>query len=102
MDATGRWLNGRCPRLVERGHGSWYLRVELPRTAEGGRRQLRRGGFRSQRAARQARDYLRKPGAADPAPATVSTAQWLQRWLDTRLSRGSRRCGSTGSTCTAI
>ncbi|MTD52385.1 hypothetical protein [Amycolatopsis pithecellobii] len=56
-------------------------RVELPAMADGRRRQLRRGGFRSQRA----RDYLRNPATADPAPATVSTAQWLQLWLDTRL-----------------
>ncbi|GLY67242.1 site-specific integrase [Amycolatopsis taiwanensis] len=71
--------------MAERGHGSWYFRVELPPAANGRRRQLRRGGFRSQQAARQARDYLRNPAAADPAPATVSTAQWLQLWLDTRL-----------------
>ena len=26
---TGRQLGRRCPRLRERGHGSWYLAVEL-------------------------------------------------------------------------
>src|SRR5205807_6497169 len=54
-------------------------------TPNGCRRQLRRGGFASHQAAKQARNYLRNPAVADPAPATVSTAQWLQLWLDTRL-----------------
>ena len=51
-DGTGQSLNGRCPRLGERGHGSWYFRLELPHGQDGRRRQLRRGGFIS-RAARR-------------------------------------------------
>jgi hypothetical protein len=87
-DEQGRALNARCPRLPERGHGTWYFRVEMPPGRDGRRRQLRRGGFSSQQAAKQARDYLCNPVASDPSPATVSTAQWLQLWLDTRLGPG--------------
>jgi len=84
-DGTGRLLNGRCLRLVERGHGSWYFRLELPRGQDGRRRQLRRGGFTSRSAARQARDYLGNPAAADPSAAVVTTGQWLSLWVDMRL-----------------
>jgi len=60
----------------------------MPSGPDGRRRQLRRGGFSSQAAARQARDYLCDPGISDPLPATITTAQWLQLWLDTRLGPG--------------
>lgn len=48
---NGRKLGRRCLRLSTRGHGCWYFNVELPPGRDGGRRRLRRGGFRS-RAAR--------------------------------------------------
>lgn len=60
----------------------------MPPRPDGRRRQLRRGGFSSQQAARQARDYLSNPGSNDPSPALITTAQWLQLWLDTRLGPG--------------
>ncbi|WP_442785255.1 Arm DNA-binding domain-containing protein [Amycolatopsis sp. H20-H5] len=85
LDDVGRPLNSSCSRLQERGHGSWYFRVELPLGRNGRRRQLRRGGFSSRDAAKQACDYLRDPTVGDPSRALVSTAQWLQLWLDTRL-----------------
>jgi hypothetical protein len=95
-DEEGKPLNARCPRLRERGHGSWYFRVEMPRSHDGRRRQLRRGGFSSRQAAQRARDYLRNPATNEPSPLTVSTAQWLQLWLDTRLglARSTLRCYS--------
>ena len=33
---TGRQLAGRCPHLVESGHGSWYYAVQV--TTVGGRK----------------------------------------------------------------
>ena len=33
---TGRQLAGRCPRLAEPGHGSWYYAVQV--TTVGGRK----------------------------------------------------------------
>jgi hypothetical protein len=32
---TGRQLGRRCPHLRERGHGSWYLAVELSAAPDG-------------------------------------------------------------------
>lgn len=54
---NGRKLGRRCPRLSTRGHGCWYFNVELPPGRDGGRRRLRRGGFRSRAAADAARGY---------------------------------------------
>lgn len=44
------------------------LPVEMPPYPDGRRRQLRRGGFSSQQAAKQARDYLRNPFAHVMSP----------------------------------
>jgi hypothetical protein len=88
LNDVGRPFNSRCPRLPERGHGSWYFRVELPAGRSGRRRQLRRGGFSSRGSAKQARDYLRNPTVGNLSRALVGTAQWLQLWLDTRLGPG--------------
>ncbi len=57
---TGRQLGRRCPRLRERGHGSWYLAVELSAAPDGRRR--RRG------------------------VAGCTTGQWLAAWLAGRQS----------------
>ena len=50
-DGDGRRLNGNCPKLRRPGgswspaHGRWAYQLELPPTAAGVRRQLRRRGF---------------------------------------------------------
>ncbi|GAA1503558.1 tyrosine-type recombinase/integrase [Dactylosporangium maewongense] len=50
-DSDGRRLNGNCPKLRRPGgawsptHGRWAYQLELPPTAAGVRRQLRRRGF---------------------------------------------------------
>jgi hypothetical protein len=51
----GKRLEQHCPRLPERGHGSWYYHCSVT-TLLGGRERIRRGGFASQTAARLARD----------------------------------------------
>jgi hypothetical protein len=62
---------------AERSHGSWYLRLELGAGTDGRRRRVRRGGFRTRKAALEALARLRGPSGS---PLTV--ANWLQRWLD--------------------
>ncbi|MFF4678866.1 tyrosine-type recombinase/integrase [Amycolatopsis sp. NPDC001319] len=76
---------GRCPRLVERGHGSWYFSLELPCGPDGRRHRVRRGGFRTRAAAEQARAYLL---GADVIPgcSAVTVGQWLDIWLEMRQS----------------
>lgn len=71
---SGRAMGGRCPRLAaERGHGSWYLRLELWIGMDGRRRRVRRGGFPTRKAALEALVWLRGPAGS---PLTV--AEWLQ------------------------
>ena len=76
-----RRLGSRCPRRGQRGHGSWYLSLELPAGLDGRRRRIRRGGFPTRKAAEKALARLRMP--ADPA-ALVTTGEWLDRWLAER------------------
>lgn len=91
--ATGRLLGVRCPLLARRTHGSWSFRLELPRLRDGKRRQLRRGGFASRKAAVAAREFLRNPTDVGRAVEVVTVGQWLRVWLDSRegLSPGTMR-----------
>jgi hypothetical protein len=59
---TGRQLGRRCPRLRERGHGSWYLAVEVSAAPDGRRRRVRLGGYATRAAAQEALGRLGKPG----------------------------------------
>lgn len=68
---TGRQLGRRCPHLRERGHGSWYLAVELSAAPDGRRRRVRLG----------------KPGGPPRrGVAGCTTGQWLAAWLAGRQS----------------
>lgn len=42
---TSKQLGLTCPKLRRPAHGTWYIRHELPATAHGTRRFLRRGGY---------------------------------------------------------
>jgi integrase len=59
---------------------------------DGRRRQLRRGGFATAEAARSERDQFGATGEQGPAEATMTMAQWLRRWLETLVLRGSTLC----------
>jgi integrase len=61
----GRRLGASCPKLRRAGgawnpaHGSWGYQLELPPTARGGRRQLRRSGFDTREVAVAERENAR-------------------------------------------
>jgi hypothetical protein len=40
-EATGRQLAGRCPRIADRGHGSWYYAVQVTTVGGAGSRPAR-------------------------------------------------------------
>lgn len=67
---TGRQLSGRCPKLAEDTHGSWYLRLELPAALDGRRRRIRRGGYPTSGTADAVLASLRGPAPGDPARAS--------------------------------
>ncbi|MET9260814.1 site-specific integrase [Amycolatopsis sp. NPDC004079] len=60
----------------------------MPPRPDGRRRQVRRGGFSSQRAARQARACLCDPGGRELSAAVLTVGQWLRLWLDSRVGPG--------------
>jgi hypothetical protein len=63
-DAHRRRLERSCPRLSERGHGTWYFHCSATNLL-GHRERARRGGYPSHAAARQARDAFLAGTAAD-------------------------------------
>jgi integrase len=84
---TGRQLGGRCPRLDRRGHGSWYLAVELPPGPDGRRRRVRLGGYPARAAAEAMLARLQTPtGRPHGGAAGCTTGQWLTSWLAARQS----------------
>ncbi len=96
---TGRRLGGRCPRRSQRGHGSWYLSLDMPTEAGGERRRVRRGDYPTSEAARRALSQLVMPvpGSGDAAPVTVG--QWLQRWPGQRAGTRDPPAAATTAMC---
>lgn len=83
---TGRQLGQRCPRLRERGHGSWYLAIELSAAPDGQRRRVRLGGYATRAAAQAALGRLATRAARVAAAIstiwtpTFSRASGRSRW----------------------
>jgi integrase len=80
---TGKLLGTRCTKLRSARHGSWYFSADLP-SAAGQRRRVWRGGYATRAAAAAALEALAGPAAA-LAPG-LTTREWLQRWLASRVS----------------
>jgi integrase len=84
--ATGRQLGGRCLRLADGGHGSWYVGLELAAALDGRRRRIRRGGYPSGEAAEAVLAGLRVPAPGDPHADVLTVGDWLAHWLVSRTS----------------
>jgi Phage integrase, N-terminal SAM-like domain len=80
---TGRSLDSACPRLSERGHGSWYFDRAVP-TVRGRRERVRRGGYLTRRDAVVARDG--STPSEDHGVDAWTVGRWLRYWLTTRTS----------------
>ncbi len=78
--ATGRQLSGRCPRLAEPRHGSWYFAVQVS-TVGGRKARYRRGGFPTRDAARAARGELLESPPDLAAAGAWTVARWMRHWL---------------------
>jgi integrase len=80
---TGRPLDRQCPKLKSSKHGSWFYVIELPPGPDGKRRQQRRGGFDSERAASQGlADVVTKLDAGTWASAgRMTVGDYLEEWL---------------------
>ena len=82
---TGRPLASGCPRLTQRGHGSWYFDCAVP-SPTGRRERIRRGGYATRRDAAAARDAILDRSSGVGAVETWTVARWLRYWLSTRTS----------------
>ncbi|NJP30422.1 tyrosine-type recombinase/integrase [Micromonospora thermarum] len=82
-DPYGRRLEKACPRLRERNHGTWYFHCSA-RNVLGRFERIRRGGYPSQTAARQARQEWLSTTEADRTAQGWTVERWLRHWLDTR------------------
>jgi integrase len=82
---TGRRLDRACPRLVERGHGTWYFHASATNLL-GRSERIRRGGFRSRTAAEQARDQWLAATGEERTARSWTVERWLRYWLSTRTS----------------
>ena len=79
--ATGRQLGGRCLRLADDAHRSWYIGLELPAALDGRRRRIRRGGYASSDTAEAVLNSLRVPAPGDPEAGIVTVGTgWRTGW----------------------
>jgi integrase len=84
--STRRPLGYRCPLLGRRGHGSWYLTIDLPAAGEVGRERVRRGGYLTRRDAERALARFRTPSMDAGGPRALTVGGWLEHWLATRTT----------------
>ncbi|MBK3624778.1 site-specific integrase [Streptomyces sp. MBT49] len=74
-------LEGACPELSKRAHGSWYYYIELPAGIGGHRQRDRRGGFATQKAAEKAAEASWKAAQSGINVLTNETVEeYLRRW----------------------
>ena len=86
MDPTSRRQLGKgCPRLAERGHGSWFFHCSVTNLL-GRPERVRRGGYQSQAAAQRARDEFLAQSREERTADAWSMQRWLRYWLSTRTS----------------
>src|SRR6266511_707311 len=76
-------LEQNCPRLAERGHGSWSFHCSVT-TLFGRPERVRRGGYPSRAEAQEARDELLQRFRDERTTQTWTVARWLRHWLSTR------------------
>ena len=76
------------PGNCRRDHGSWYYRHDLPQTANGQRRQVKQGGYSSEKEARTAlTDALARLDRGTYVDRSrLSVGDYLDQWLEGRLN----------------
>nr|WP_240638459.1 tyrosine-type recombinase/integrase [Micromonospora aurantiaca] len=82
-DDQRRRLEQSCPRLGERGHGTWYFHCSATNLL-GRSERVRHGGYPSQAAARHARDEWLTTTEADRTAQGWTVERWLRHWLHNR------------------
>lgn len=81
---NGSRYGRRCPKLRDARHGSWYVTLDVP-AGDAPRRQVKRGGFPTRRAAQDALDEMRARLASGERIAHgITVGQWLDEWLKSK------------------
>ncbi|TQF05521.1 site-specific integrase [Kitasatospora acidiphila] len=87
LDEDGNQRIGRleaaCPRLSQKGHGSWYYSIELPLKVGGKRNRAVEGGFRTQkRASAEAKKAYNLALAGIDPHSKLTLKQYMEEWLE--------------------
>jgi hypothetical protein len=99
---TGKRLGGRCPRLEDLEHGSWYFAVQV-HDGQPSPTRIRRGGYRTARKAAAARDEMLATVATAAAPAgSPSNNGYCAGFRPCPAACAGRPRPAMASTCTAI
>ncbi|MEU5435399.1 tyrosine-type recombinase/integrase [Streptomyces sp. NPDC020719] len=90
LDTNGhpktRELGSACPLLKKRDHGTWYYYVKLPDGPGGKRRRPRKGGFLTQKKAKEEAQKLWDQAQSGIDVDTKETvAEYLDRWHTKRV-----------------
>ncbi|WP_280889898.1 site-specific integrase [Streptomyces sp. LBL] len=82
-----RMLESSCPKLSQKGHGSWYFYFELEAGEGGKRRRLRRGGFatKDEAKAKAGEAYRDAIGGTDVL-SNATVGEDLRYWLKRKKS----------------
>lgn len=85
-------MSNAGPRRDEKS-GTWWFVVDLGPGPDGRRRQARRRGFPTKKAAQEALDAVRVTAREGTfvAPARMTVAAYLDQWLDGMVTAGARR-----------
>ncbi|MEU2558478.1 tyrosine-type recombinase/integrase [Streptomyces longispororuber] len=77
-----RKLGASCPKLGEKGHGTWYFYFELEAGEGGTRRRVRRGGFAKKDDAKaKAEEIYREATRGTDVLSNTTVGQDLHAWL---------------------
>ncbi|GAA0402525.1 tyrosine-type recombinase/integrase [Microbispora corallina] len=87
-DTGKKYGEGKCPKLAQRDHGSWWARYSAPVGPDGKRRQPRIGPFRNKSEAEKGlRAALAKLDAGIiPADRSITVAAYLKQWITGKRS----------------
>nr|BFD91006.1 tyrosine-type recombinase/integrase [Kitasatospora sp. Xyl93] len=76
------YLGTGCPDLEKRDHGTWSFYIELPAAADGVRKRVRLGGFRTQtEASTECKKVWDQHQAGLDVGVRETVAQFLERWI---------------------
>jgi hypothetical protein len=82
-----RMLESSCPKLSQKGHGSWYFYFELEAGEGGKRRRLRRGGFATKDEAKtKAGEAYRDAIGGTDVVSNATVGEDLRHWLKRKKS----------------